>query len=178
MPNKLSKYGTLSGEIRDSMSNRGRAGELSFNTGSFRNSLGCGSLEGRGREITQLDGPYSVTYYREGEELETTGEAIAVLRGAEVVGSDPWGGVFEGRLEQLDREPGLYLRLKLVVPPWGCLVTGVCAGSEGAEVEISGKVGLDDPELAASLDVDGGRVEVKLRYIGVLPAKMVRLRKS
>ncbi|MCH9807111.1 MAG: hypothetical protein K0U74_05205 [Alphaproteobacteria bacterium] len=119
-----------------------------------------------------------MTYYIMGQELETTGEALAVVRGDEIIGSDPWGGVFEGRIAAGGDAGEMSLRVGFKLPPGGCLVTGLSAGDGGAIVEITGESHAGGFKSVQAIDVGGSRVDVQLRYIGELPLKKDRLRQK
>jgi transcriptional regulator with XRE-family HTH domain len=97
------------------------------------------------------------------------GEALAVFRSGRVVGSDLWGGKFEGtyRFDTARRTNHFHIRLR--VPPDGELVTGLSAGSEGATVEIEAEFEPAGPITTAVVDIAGRPVGLTLAYLGPLP---------
>lgn len=97
-----------------------------------------------------------------------TGGGSAVLREGRILGSDPWGGLFEGSCE-FDPEARLdKVRLQFTVPPEGTLITGFSAGPEGAVVDIVGAVAREAQVSTAIVEVAGAPVSVELTYIGPL----------
>lgn len=105
------------------------------------------------------------------------GEALAIVRDGAIMGSDPWGGVFEGRFSALSVNRKHGFRIVFNVPPGGCLVTGQCAGEAGAAVAIEGELDSQGVSSLHTVDVGGAQVGVQLRYIGPLPVKFRRLSK-
>jgi hypothetical protein len=96
-----------------------------------------------------------------------TGSGLAVLRDGEIIGSDPWGGVFSGRCEFDPHTRLNRLHLRLLVPPGGILITGFSAGPAGAVVDIVGTVAAA-PVASMTVDVAGVAVSVELAYVGPL----------
>ena len=88
---------------------------------------------------------------------------MATLRDGEILYSDQFGGVFEGR-NGPDR-----VFLKLRIPPGGCLVTGYCVGGEGAVVDIRGTLIVRDSNGGGTFEVICEKVEVRFRYVGPAP---------
>lgn len=116
------------------------------------------------------DGLYGLTYRTdEGGEV-TRGEGLAVLRAGQILGSDAWGGVFSGSCwHDLDHDVSL-MHVRLDVPPFGELMTGMFAGPEGAQLDISAEFGVPAPTASAVVDVGGRPLAVELRYLGPIPA--------
>jgi hypothetical protein len=85
------------------------------------------------------------------------------------VGSDLWGGKFEGtyRFDTARRTNHFHIRLR--VPPDGELVTGLSAGHEGATVEIEAELEPAGPITTAVVDIAGRPVGLTLAYLGPLP---------
>lgn len=95
------------------------------------------------------------------------GNALAILRNGKVLGSDPWGGVFAGSCE-FDAGAGqTKVRVRLDIPPDGSLITGFCAGPEGAVLDIVGAFEQATPETVVT--VAGAEVKLALTYLGPLP---------
>lgn len=95
--------------------------------------------------------------------------ALAVLRDGQILGSGRWGGVFRGSLS-FDRDTGLnHVHLALEVPPGAELITGFCAGAEGAVVDIVGALRSDGRRAAAVVEVAGAPLEVALTYLAPPP---------
>lgn len=95
--------------------------------------------------------------------------ALAILRDGHILGSGRWGGVFHGS-HSFDRATGLnHIRVMLEVPPDGCLVTGFCAGAEGAAVAIVGAMRSDGRRASAVVEVAGAPLEVALTYLAPPP---------
>jgi len=116
------------------------------------------------------DGIYGLSY-RSGEAGEATfSEGLAVLRAGQILGSDRWGGIFKGSCEY-DAGAGVNrVRVRLEMPPNGVLITGLCAGSEGAALEVSCVIERPAPCSKATVNLHGQDVAVELTYIGPLPA--------
>lgn len=96
------------------------------------------------------------------------GSGLALLRDGEILGSDPWGGVFTGSCA-FDPEARLNrLHLRLEVPPGGTLITGFSAGPAGAVLDIVGAVARAAPEATTVVHVAGAPVSVALTYLGPL----------
>jgi hypothetical protein len=120
------------------------------------------------------EGIYGLSYKgeaqgeREGE--PEGGDGLAVLRNGKILGSDRWGGVFAGSYA-CEREPETNrVHVRFEIPPDGVLVTGFCAGPEGATLDIVGVFERAAPVSAAVVDVAGRPVAVALTYLGPLPA--------
>ncbi|MFA5949166.1 MAG: hypothetical protein WC807_02655 [Hyphomicrobium sp.] len=97
-------------------------------------------------------------------------EGLAVLRAGQILGSDRWGGIFKGSCEY-DAEAGVNrVHVRLEMPPGGVLITGLCAGAEGAALEISCAIERPAPSSNATVHLHGQVVAVELTYIGPLPA--------
>lgn len=96
------------------------------------------------------------------------GEALAVLRGGVILGSDPHGGVFRGRYRYDPACGEAVVEVQLAIPPHGVLLTGLEAGPEGAFLDVSGRFRPERPVSSAVLDIAGAPVTVELRYMGPL----------
>lgn len=132
-------------------------------------SGGVSVKETRSRSEIWRDGLYSVRFFREGDDEENGGEALAVLRDGSILGSDKFGGVFEGRLvgQACGREACLSLHVR--IPPGGVLVTGKRVGSEEAVLDVVGRLSQRGEVLSGICKFDGERLVVSFRYIGLLP---------
>lgn len=97
-----------------------------------------------------------------------SGEALAVLRGGVILGSDPHGGVFRGRYRYDPVCGEAVIEVQLAIPPHGVLLTGLEAGSEGAFVDVSGRFRPKRPVSSAVVDIAGAPLAVELRYMGPL----------
>lgn len=96
------------------------------------------------------------------------GEALAVLRGGVILGSDPHGGVFRGRYRYDPACGEAVVEVQLAIPPHGVLLTGLEAGAEGAFVDVSGRFRPERPVSSAVVDIAGAPVAVELRFMGPL----------
>ena len=120
------------------------------------------------------DGIYHVAYCSAGDASSTHDEALAVVRGGNILASDRHGGVYTGMSGQHasdgQGDDGLEdIVLTCDVPPGGELVTGFCAGSLGATIPIHGELNRDAVVQSATLVVAGQRLDVELAYLGPLP---------
>lgn len=116
------------------------------------------------------DGIYGLAYAVDGERMPTEGSALATLRKGRILGSDPWGGVFQGSC-QFDAAGRVNtVSLRLDVPPDGKLITGFSAGPAGASLDIVGAFERAAPKTATVVEVGGAAARVELTYLGPLPA--------
>jgi hypothetical protein len=115
------------------------------------------------------DGLYDLSY-RSGEASDVArGYGVASLRGGQILGSDPWGGLFAGSY-RYDAERGMSLvHVQLTAPPDGVLITGQEAGPSGSVFDLIAEFKAEGPRSTAVVDVDGSPVAVELSYIGPLP---------
>lgn len=115
------------------------------------------------------DGIYGLRYTAAAGGPSQDGDALAVLRDGRILGSDPWGGVFAGccEFDAAARTNRMSLRFK--VPPQGELITGFCAGPDGAVLDIMGACLPDAFEATVVVEVAGAPVSVHLTYLGPLP---------
>jgi hypothetical protein len=115
------------------------------------------------------DGIYGLAY-RSGEAGEVSfSDGLAVLRAGRILGSDKYGGIFKGSCEY-DAGAGVSrVHVRFEIPPNGVLITGHCAGSEGAALEVSCVVERPAPCSKATFNVHGQTIAVELTYIGPLP---------
>lgn len=115
------------------------------------------------------DGLYSVSFCLEGNEADDAGEALAVLRHGELVGSDKHGGVFEGFLSEAPDCEASHVRLRYRVPPGGILVTGRRQGNDEALLDVQGALSECGEGKIGVWDFAGEKLSVRVRYIGTLP---------
>lgn len=95
-------------------------------------------------------------------------EALAVLRGGRLLGSDPNGGVFTGHY-RYDASCGeAVVTLRLAVPPNGVLLTGLEVGPEGMMLDLSGRFAPPQPLSSGTVVVAGIPVSVELEFVGPL----------
>lgn len=97
-----------------------------------------------------------------------SGEALAVLRGGVILGSDAHGGVFRGRYRYDPACGEAVVEVQLAIPPHGVLLTGLEAGADGAFVDVSGRFRPERPVSTAVIDIAGVPVAVELRFMGPL----------
>jgi hypothetical protein len=116
------------------------------------------------------DGIYGLAYAVDGERMPTEGSALAMLRKGRILGSDPWGGVFQGSCQFDAARRVNTVSLRLDVPPDGKLITGFSAGPAGASLDIVGAFERAAPKTATVVEVGGAAVRVELTYLGPLPA--------
>lgn len=127
------------------------------------------------------DGVYGLSFESPSNRDEATtdiwcGEALAVLRGGVILGSDPHGGVFRGRYRYDPVCGEAVIEVQLAIPPHGVLLTGLEAGSEGAFVDVSGRFRPNWPVSSAVVNVAGAPLAVELRYMGPLARQVGRRR--
>lgn len=103
-----------------------------------------------------------------GDGRRAWGEALAVLRGGVILGSDAHGGVFRGRYQYDPAHGEAVVDVQLVIPPHGVLLTGLAAGAHGASVDVSGRFRPERPVSTAVIDIAGVPVAVELRFMGPL----------
>ena len=115
------------------------------------------------------NGVYAIQYFREDVFVDAVGEALAILRDGEILGSDQFGGVFEWRIVNGGGNGPDRVFVKLRIPPGGCLVTGYCVGDEGAVVDISGTLIGRNSNGGGTFEVIVEKVEVRFRYVGPAP---------
>ena len=58
----------------------------------------------------------------------------------------------------------------MTAPPGGEFVTGAIAGPDGAAVDIVSKLDPARDFQTATINVEGGSVEISVAYLGPLPA--------
>lgn len=128
-----------------------------------------GRLEGR--KLMLDEGLYGLDYWAAGlaSSGNEAGAGLAVLRNGKILGSDRWGGIFEGSyaFDPVKRANTVHVRLQ--VPPRGELVTGFAAGPKGAMVDIVGSFVRAAPIASTVVSIEGQPVAVKLAYLGALP---------
>jgi hypothetical protein len=130
-----------------------------------------GSVDGETGDfdVKWRDGLYSIEYNCTGAEGESCGGALAILRKGVILGSDKFGGVFEGRLASRGDGERALLLLRLRVPPGGRLMTGHQVGAEETEFDLSGFLEDKGPEVIGTCVLEGVRLELRFRFIGDLP---------
>src|SRR5262245_23825100 len=110
------------------------------------------------------NGIYGLHYEADGADAKASG--LAVLRDGEILGSDPWGGVFAGTC-RFDRAARLNrVNVRFDVPPDGALITGFSAGAAGAVLDIVGAFEGAPPRASTVLEVMGAKVRVEVTYLG------------
>lgn len=115
-------------------------------------------------------GLYQFNYWPVGADDGAKGRGLAVLRCGSVLGSDEWGGVFTGTYRASEARGGHHdVRVRFRLPPFGELVTGLAAGPEGLDLEITCTFARPDPKALAHVDVGGVPVALELVYIGAVP---------
>jgi transcriptional regulator with XRE-family HTH domain len=126
-----------------------------------------GRLQGRHKMFDE--GIYSLSYAAAGEDFKTGGDGLAVLRSGRIVGSDRWGGMFEGSYRFDGTSQTNHFHLRMQVPADGELVTGFTGGPEGATLDIVAVLERASPMASATIEIDGRAVDLKLTYLGPLP---------
>lgn len=94
---------------------------------------------------------------------------MAVLRDGAIVGSDKYGGVFEGQIVSTKCGTFDCVLLTMRVPPGGRLVNGCQVGAAEALVDVSGVLGDGPSEFCGTCDVLGSCVGIRFRFVGALP---------
>ncbi len=122
-----------------------------------------------GRAKTFQEGLYRFQYYLDAMGERDSGRAMCVLLNGKIFGCDPWGGEIHGCYKFRASDEKTHMQVVLKVPPGGMLITGLEAGEDCAEFEISGSFERADPETRVIVKVAGVPVEVVLSYIGPLP---------
>lgn len=115
------------------------------------------------------NGLYALRFTLEGHEEQEDGEALVVLRDGIVLGSDRYGGVFEGQIAVTGCGTFSCLAMTLLVPPGGVLVTGHRGGEDEAAVDVVGVLSNTAGKMSGVCDVLGERLAVQFRYVGMLP---------
>lgn len=124
-------------------------------------------LENRANALDE--GIYELMYSRPKRDQDPHETALCVLRNGKVVGSDRWGGIFEGtyKFDNVRRTNSIHVRLQ--VPPGGELITGFVAGPEGADLDIQGFIGRAQPTAKTTVEISGQHVQLNLKFVGPLP---------
>lgn len=123
-----------------------------------------------GRKKSFDEGVYTFSYALNGASAESGGDALAVLRSGRIIGSDRFGGVFEGSYHYDPAQQSNLFHVRVKVPPGGELVTGFVGGPDGANLDIVATLERAAPVATATIDVAGKPVDVKLTYLGPLPS--------
>jgi hypothetical protein len=118
------------------------------------------------------DGIYGLSFESRATGAEQTpcwGEGLAILRGGQILGSDPHGGVFKGSYRYDAARGEAVVEVRLAIPPNGVLLTGYEAGPAGTFVDVAGRFSPAKPVSSAVIDVAGTPMTVELRFVGPLP---------
>jgi transcriptional regulator with XRE-family HTH domain len=121
------------------------------------------------RERRLDEGLYGLRYHAPDQVSDATGDGLAVLCAGKIIGTDRWGGIFNGRYDFDPIRQLNTLQVNVRVPPHGHLITGLVAGETGSAVTITAKLKRPNPAASAIADVYGQPVEVTLTYLGPLP---------
>ncbi len=121
------------------------------------------------RRMMLDEGIYELDYKLPGGEQMPGESALCVLRSGRILGSDRWGGVFQGHYEFDAGRKKNTLHVRLRVPPGGQLINGFTGGPEGSHVEISTTITRAAPIAKTIVDVAGKPIELQIRYLGALP---------
>ncbi|MDX2307866.1 MAG: hypothetical protein NW216_06495 [Hyphomicrobium sp.] len=126
-----------------------------------------GRLKGRHKAFDE--GIYMLSYADPNAKGHAGGDALAVLRAGRIIGSDRWGGLFEGsyRFDSVHEANHFHVRIK--VPPEGELVNGIVAGRDGALLDVVAVLDRATPEAVATVDIGGRPVALRLAYLGPIP---------
>lgn len=133
--------------------------------------------EGLDRELTRLahrthrinEGVYALSYHGLDRGLRTEGEAIAILRNGNIMGSDRAGAIFRGTYIFDRFRATNKVHIQLSIPPAGMLVNGHAAGADGAAIDVVGEFRRKPCDTAIVLKVAGRPVEIQLNYLGPVP---------
>lgn len=127
-----------------------------------------GESSGTYRQVLD-DGIYALDYSADVSGERFSDSALATLVGGRILGSDRWGGVFEGSYECGTGEAIGRVHVQMRVPADGVLVTGFAAGGEDTSLDITGYLTIRDAEPVAVVEVSGVPLSVRLKYLGPLP---------
>jgi hypothetical protein len=115
------------------------------------------------------DGLYDLTYQLVGAPDQTRQTALVVLRDDKVLGSDRWGGVFEGR-RTVDPATGVEtLAVRFRLPPGGVLVTSSNPSVTGELIALSVQLDPTETNAAFIVLIAGQPVRFSFEYRGQLP---------
>ncbi len=115
------------------------------------------------------EGIYELDYKIPGSEQLPGESALCVLRSGKILGSDRWGGVFQGSYDFDTARKTNMLHVRLKVPPEGELVNGFSGGSEGTHVDVSTAVGRAVPVAKTIVEVAGAPIELQIKFLGPIP---------
>lgn len=124
-------------------------------------------LTGRPRMFDE--GLYALAYQGHDGTPPQGGDALAVLRAGRIIGSDRWGGMFEGSYRYDPKHETNHFHVRMQVPPHGELVTGFTGGPDGATVDFVAVLDRATPVASATIEIEGQPVDLKLTYLGPLP---------
>lgn len=115
------------------------------------------------------NGLYDLSYRLEAETSAPTDTALVILRDGTVLGSDKWGGVFEGSC-LLDPQSGRHLLdVMFRLPPGGVLVTATEPSVDGELIRVVAELSDSDGRQSFVASVVGQPVRFFLDYRGRLP---------
>jgi transcriptional regulator with XRE-family HTH domain len=129
-----------------------------------RRTLEFARLSARTPEIPE--GLYSLRYAPPGAADADAGDAVALLKGGRIVGTDAWGGKFEGRYQFDSARRTYQFSVWLRVPPQGQLVTGMATGDTGGLVEVVANLDRPEPIASTIAHVNGQPLGLTLAYLG------------
>jgi hypothetical protein len=115
------------------------------------------------------NGLYDLSYRPDADASASPETALVVLRDGTVLGSDQWGGVFEGRCI-LDVQSGRHmLDVMFRLPPGGVLVTAAEPSVEGELIHVDAELGEAENRYTFVASIAGQPVRFFLDYRGRLP---------
>lgn len=96
-------------------------------------------------------------------------DALIIVRDGSIIGADRHGGVYTGSQYQTTGQLD-GVRLRMTAPSGGALVTGMFAGPDGATLQIDSRLDPTQNVQTATIDVAGNPVDIRVSYLGPLPA--------
>lgn len=112
------------------------------------------------------DGLYSLSFGDRQDREARDGFALAVLKDGKVLGSDVWGGLFEGEYRLCAAHGVGLVELSVDVPQHGELVTGFCAGPQGTRLRALATFELSEGCPSSRVEIGGDVVQLRLDYLG------------
>jgi hypothetical protein len=92
-----------------------------------------------------------------------------MLRDGKILGSDRWGGVFEGRYS-FDASSGRHaVDVRFRVPAGGSLVTSIAPCVDGEWIDVATELTELDGRGVFEVPIQGEQVHFELDYRGLLP---------
>jgi hypothetical protein len=116
------------------------------------------------------NGLYDLSYRLDGEASALTETALVVLRDGTVLGSDRWGGVFEGRYFLAAHSGRQTLDVVFQLPRGGVLITASEPSADGEFIRVVAELDEADGRPTFVAPVAGQPVRFFLDYKGRLPA--------